>query len=399
MPNPIVPKFNASSTQLTGPTTTQALSLTTGEIATNIDQGDMYIKMRDGSIRNLTPVHSVNTASGLSLVSSEIKALYNTQIASMVESVTVGGATARPASSWQGKTVVEVLDTILFPDLDPTYTVPTLSISGGVSGVQEVGTTINQNFTLTGYKNDAGVFETLLIKDGSGNSVGASMTSTTDSDANIATQFGYSDPNNDNVRYTTSLSTQSVEVAPNSNSWTGYATYAAGLPKQNNKGATDSRSAQVRSVNAPQAAESNSANFASSTRSVSGIYPYFYGTSDTDLTADDVVNAIEAGSQTARVLDAGGTLSIPYNTTSPKFVWLAVPATYPAKNRWYLSDFSQNPIGANQFILAPVSKNVTSPSFKADGSTPRWSNISYKIYISSYASDVPSATPLQFRVS
>lgn len=386
MPNPIVPKYNFSTAQLTGPTTTQALSLTTGEIVTNIDQGDLYIKMRDGSIRNLTPVHSVNTASGLSLESSEIKALYNTQIASAVESVTVGGATSHPASYWQGKTVVEVLDAMLFPDLDPTYTVPTLSISGGVSGVQEVGSTITQNFTVEGRKNDAGIFDTLTIqKNGSpATTLGMTTASLTD----IPDQYGQPNPNSPNQKYTTGLSTTSVTVAEGNTSWVGYATYDAGSAKNNNKGVTDTRPADVRTTSAPQAADS-SGTFASGSLTVNGIYPYFYGksTSATKPTAADLATAIAANTETKVVAVGSGTLSVTYNA-SGEYIWIAVPSSYPNKTKWYNTALNNGTIGAKQTFLDPTTANVNSP----DG---YWNGVGYKFYISDFKTTTSGA--LQFQ--
>lgn len=387
MPNPIVPKFNASTAQLTGPTTTQALLLTTGEIATNVDQGDLYIKMRDGSIRNLTPVHSVNTASGLSLVSSEIKALYNTQIASAVDSVTVGGATSHPASYWQGKTVVEVLDAMLFPDLAPTYTVPTLSISGGVSGVKEVGTTITQNFTVEGHKNDAGAFQTLTIQKNGSPATASGIT--TASLTNITDQYGQTNPNNPNQKYTTGLDTTSVTVAEGNTSWVGYATYDAGSAKNNNKGVTDTRTPAVRTTSAPQAADS-SGNFASGSLTVNGIYPYFYGksTSATKPTAAGLATAIANGTTGTKVVAVGsGTLSVTYNA-SGEYIWIAVPSSYPNKTKWYNTALNNGTIGAGQTFLDPTTADVDSPN-------NYWNGVEYKFYISDFKTTTEGA--LQFQ--
>jgi hypothetical protein len=386
MANPIVPKYNANTSQITGPTTTQIASLTTGELVSNLTNGDLYIKMHNGDLRNLTPIHTVNTASGLTLESNEIKSLYNTQIGSLVDSVVVGGAASHPASYWQGKTVVEVLDTILFPDLNPTYTSPTISISGGVSGTHEVGSTINQTLTATGDSNDAGAFATLIIVDASGNAITNTGLTTTDI-ADVADQYGFANPN-DNNRYTTQLDTQSVTVSAGSQSWRARATYGAGQAKKNNKGVTDSRTAALRTTTAPQAAETNAANFASSALTVNGIYPYFWGKSNTLPTTTTVGGEIVMGTANKVVADSNGTLSVTF-AASNQYIWFAIPNGSTSKTKWYVNDTNQGNIGTSSDLFGAVQVDaVDSP----DG---YWNMQNYKIYISNYATQTSGAMQLR----
>lgn len=61
MPNPIVPKYNANPASSTPP---PALALTTGEIASNLTSGSLYLKMYDGSVVDVGPVKSVNSSTG-----------------------------------------------------------------------------------------------------------------------------------------------------------------------------------------------------------------------------------------------------------------------------------------------------------------------------------------------
>jgi hypothetical protein len=89
--------------------------------------------------------------------------LYASALANAIISTPVGGAPALAASVWKTKNISEVFDYILFPDLLPTYTVPTLSLSGSYSGFLERGASISQSLSLVGTKNDAGAFTTLTI--------------------------------------------------------------------------------------------------------------------------------------------------------------------------------------------------------------------------------------------
>jgi hypothetical protein len=61
MNNPVVPKRNLSQANASAPS---PADLTTGEIATNLTSGDLYIKLYDGSIVNAGPVKSVNGSTG-----------------------------------------------------------------------------------------------------------------------------------------------------------------------------------------------------------------------------------------------------------------------------------------------------------------------------------------------
>ena len=326
---------------------------------------------------------TVEPNAGLEITSSTIATVYNTLISDDVQSIAVGGAAAQPASSWKSKNIVEVLDTILFPDVAPTYTIPTISISGTQSGIKEIGSTLSQSLTLIAVENDAGVFTGLTITKG-GVSIASSVGPTGTTTTSIAAQFGYTDPNNPNFSYTLSA-TDSVTVINGSINWSGTGTYSAGLPKQNNKGVTDTRTAAVRSTNAPQAASSISA----STITVTGIYPYFWGKSSTQPSASSIAAAILAGTANKVLSAANGTVTVTYGAVG-EYVWLAHVASYTTKTKWYNTELNQGNIGAGNFILSPVTQAVSSPDF-------HWSNVNFSIYISDGATVTDGA--IQFRNS
>ena len=318
---------------------------------------------------------------GLELTGSVLSTVYNTTVSDSLESVAVGGAASTPASVWKNKNLVEVLDAMLFPDLSPTYVIPTANITASQSGVKEIGVTISQPLVLTTIENDAGVFSNLTLRR-NGNAIQSVSDPAGSQGSDLSDQYGYTNPNNPNLVYTLSY-TDTVVVTAGTTSWSGTGTYGSGLAKNNNKGVTDPRSAQVRSANAPQA----SASINTSSVSINGIYPYFWGKSSTQPTALSVAAEIANGTSNKVLTAASGTVTVAYDAYA-EYIWMAHPAAYTVKTRWYNTELNQGNIGGGNFILTPLTVAVTSP----DGN---WSNVTYVIYIS----DVATSTDgdLQFR--
>lgn len=316
---------------------------------------------------------SVDPNEGLAITGSSLGTTYNTTIADTVSSVPVGGAPALPASTWKAYSLVQALDAILFPDQSPTYTVPTITCSSTITGLREIGESISPVITTVGSENDSGPFTTIYTVRGV-SVINTNGAPTQGSLADIAAQFGYTDPNNPNRSYTSTYTDSNFLVPSGSTTWNGRGAYSAGLAKKNNKGANDVRAAQVRSVNAPQAADTA---FNSTTVSITGIYPYFWGKSSTQPTAASIAAAIAAGTTTRELSLSTGTVTVTYDAVN-EFIWVAIPALNTDKTKWYNTDLNQGSIGAGQFILAPVVNNVSSPQ-------GRWTAIPYDIYISGYA--------------
>lgn len=327
-----------------------------------------------------TPV-TVKPNVGLAVTNNTLTTVYNTLIGDDVQSIALGGAAAQSASVWKSKNIVEVLDTILFPDVLPTYTIPTTTLTG-TSGTREIGSSLTQALTFTGVENDAGAFTALTISQGSTQLAtinSPTATSTTD----IPAQFGYVDPNNPNRSYSLSYTDIFTIVAGNS-IWNATGTYLAGLAKLNNKGVADTRAAQVRNVNAPQSASS-----LSSSVTITGIYPYFWGKSNTQPTTSSIAATIAAGTANKVLSPADSTVTVTYNAVG-EYVWLAHAASYTNKTKWYNTELNQGNIGPGNFILTPVVNAVTSPE-------SYWSSILFDIYISDGATTTNGA--LQFRNS
>jgi hypothetical protein len=236
--------------------------------------------------------------------------------------------------------------------------------------VLEIGTPINQTITLTATENDAGDFSYLSVNR-EGSSIYNTSSLTVQDATDIASQYGYNDPNNPNKKYVVSYNDTTGTVTASSITWSGSGNYAAGLAKKNNKGVDDTRSFAVRSTNAPQAA---SIGFQSASVSVSGIYPYFYGKSSAAPTAGTIATQIAANLGFKVLTAASDDLTVTFNA-SAEYVWLAVYIDYPLKTKWYNTALNNGNIGNGQFILSPTSYAISSPQ-------GLWSGKTYNIYIS-----------------
>lgn len=345
---------------------------------------------------------SIDFNSGFSVTDNAgvavINAVYNTALdptLSMPNSV--GGIPAGTlVSDLSGDTIVQILDDLFFPTVLPTYTIPTINISSSVTGSGEIGSTINPALSTIGTKNDAGAFTSLTISR-SLNSLTPLVLSTTASPSsssatNIPNQFGYSNPNNPNFSYSLSHNDSGLVIpapASGNNSTIVYSSvgnYSAGLVKNNNKGIADVRAAQVRSTNAPQAA---STDFAASAITILGYYPYFYGKTSTQQSANQIKSIIESGSGYTKVVSFGsGGLGMNFNAVG-EWPWFAVYSGYATKTTWFQTAFNNGLIGGpidpqGNLFPSPTTLTIISP----DG---YWT-VTYKIYPANKVTTLADAT-------
>jgi hypothetical protein len=320
---------------------------------------------------------TVENNSGIDYQNNVLSTIYNTLIADMVDSTAVGGAEEMAAATWKAKSLVDVLDTILFPDKLPTYTAPTITITTHTqSGLLEVGTPINQAITVTATKNDAGYFTYLgIYRDNVEQSGSNSLTPLTVTD--VPDQYKLLNPNTPNKKFTLTYTDTvgTVTVAPIV--WTGIGNYDAGLAKPNNKNVLDSRPAAPRTATAPQAADTG---FTSAAISVHGAYPYFYGKSATLPTGASVTAAISTGTAFKTVAEPNNDITVNFNATA-EYIWFAVHASEDVKTTWYNTALNNGNIENTGFILSPVQYAVNSPN-------SLWSGETYNIYISFGATSI-----------
>ena len=245
-------------------------------------------------------------------------------------------------------------------------------------------------------KNDAGTYTQLrLLRNGSAISTYTGTGITITSATNIASQFGFADPNNPNSGYTinpTPYSESYVIPAPtvgNTSSATVYRSdgnYNAGLPKNDSKGSADTRTALVRSVNAPQAASNN---FQSTSFTYTGIYPYFWGISPTLPTVTTIRDEITGGTVNKVLSSASGTITIDFAASSD-YLWFAHYSGYTSKTKWFVTELNQGAIGGGSNLFnTPIVQSMNS----SDG---YWTGIDFKVYISNYQTST-FADPMQLR--
>jgi len=324
------------------------------------------------------PNYTATNNAGISISNDyKLATVYNSNISNTVSSVVVGGAPAAAASEWKNKTIVQVLDTILFPDLNPDYAIPTLTLTGITASLAEVGSTIARTLVATGTKNDAGLFQSFVFRR-NGVSVKTTYdpTGTTSDVASLANQFGYANPNNPNTKYTDSYTENYVVTAPGTISWSVSGNFAAGLPKYANKGAVDTRTSQSLLTNAPQLGGILTAN----SPSISVIYPYFWGTESSSITADGIVTKIANNAAIKVLQDSSGSVKITFNADA-NYIWFAIPVngvngTIAQKTNWAQdnSAINKGTIDSDSaFIGVPTLKNVSSSL---------WLTVPYYIYIS-----------------
>lgn len=329
---------------------------------------------------------SVSANTGLGIVSGNtLFTTYNTLLdSSLSMPSTVGGIPAgTTVTDLSGDTFVSLFNDLLFPTVQPTYTIPTISIGGVSNTTAEVGSTISLSLTATGVKNDAGQYTQLRLLRDTSTVLFTDTTLTSGSTTDIPAQFGYTDPNNPNASYTLSptpyseIYTLPAPTGLNTSTSTTYKSdgdYDSGLAKLNNKGGTDVRTPQVRSSNAPQL---SATSFNSTTFTYTNIYPYFYGTSSSQPTASGIASLIAGGTTTKVLSSASGDIQMNFNTTT-QYLWVAVFSNYTNKTLWYVNELNKGAIGGlTNLFGTPIIQSVNSPN-------GYWSGINFDVYISNY---------------
>ncbi|MEJ7644284.1 MAG: hypothetical protein WKF87_06795 [Chryseolinea sp.] len=139
------------------------------------------------------------------------------------------------------------------------------------------------------------------------------------------------------------------------------------------------------------------ATFVSGNRSVTSLYPYFFGkVSSAGAAPGDnrpVANQALIDAGTKVVGNSSGTISINFNSGSDDYIWFAIPATMASKTKWFVNTLNNGSIGG---ALSPGGNLF--PAFDTediDSPTVLWAGIPYKIYVSNYQSAVTA--PMELR--
>jgi hypothetical protein len=258
---------------------------------------------------------SIDANEGLSLTGAALGTVYNTTIGDAVTSIAVGGAPAQAASIWKGLTLVQALDTILFPTIlasIQTAKSVVLTVSGA-SGIQEIGQTISRTLTAA--------FNRGLITNGD-NTTGPAL-------VGAATEYTFTGTGISSTAQAGNTLAVSNTIVSGSNNWAVTVAHDAGTGDYfDNKGNVG--------TNLDGSRVSGTATDSASAPTITGIYPYFYLKSASPISSSDMASAIAAGTATKVVGSSTGTLSIPYNM-SAQYLAVAYPASSTTKTVYYVT--------------------------------------------------------------
>lgn len=298
------------------------------------------------------PAPTTPANSGLAISGNSLATAYNSSIADGVVSVSVGGAPAAPASAWKSKSLVQVLDDILFPTILASVGSAksiTLAVSG-VSGVLEIGSSIARTLTAT--------FTRGTILDGNGSTNANPLVGDATGYTFTGTGISSTTQPGNTLAFTTA-------VVSGSNNWAVTAAHAAGSGTySDNKGVSGTNLAASRAA--------GTATDSTSAPTITGVHPFYHFRSSSPISAAAMVAAIENGTATKVIADSTGTLTIPY-APSAQYLAVAYPSTSTTKTRYFVTALDN---GAITVVFQPVTTlSVT---------TALWTQ-SYKIHTSSGA--------------
>ena len=118
---------------------------------------------------------------------------------------------------------------------------------------------------------------------------------------------------------------------------------------------------------------------------ISGIYPYFYGTASSSGASAGVNRPVATAAfitgGTKIVANSSGTLCINYGSSSDDYIWLAIPNGSTAKTKWYIDYLNNGNIGGSISVGGNL---FPSPTTVSGVKTTCWSSQTYNTYISNY---------------
>ena len=304
---------------------------------------------------------SVEANEGLTLTGASLGTIYNTTIGDSVQSIAVGGAPAQPASTWKTLTLIQALDTILFPTILATIQTNksvTLTISGA-SGTLEIGQTISRTLTAS--------FNRGLIRNGD-NSTGPAL-------VGDATQYTFTGTGISSTAQAGNTLAVSNTIVSGSNNWAVTVNHDAGTGDYfDNKGNIG--------TNLDGSRVSGTSTDSASSPSVTGVYPWFYLKSASPISSSDMASAIAAGTATKVVASSTGTLAVPYNVNA-QYLAVAYPSSSTTKTKYYVTALDNGDITV--VFNAVATESVNSPD-------AYWSGVNYKVHTSKSALTNSNAT-------
>ena len=295
----------------------------------------------------ITPAHS-----GIAIAANSFSTTYNTSIADSVTSVAVGGAPAAAASAWKTKSLVQVLDDILFPTiLASVGTAKSVNLTvSGSSGTLEIGSSHSRTLTADFVR---------------GTITNGNATTNANPLVGPATTYTFTGTGISSTAQAGNTLTFTTAVVSGTNNWAVTVAHSAGTGQY-----FDNKSVAGTNLDASRA--SGTATDSTSSPAITGVHPYYYLKSASPISAAAMVTAIQNGTATKVVASSTGTLSIPYAPTAEYFA-VAYPSTSTTKTRYFVTALDN---GAITVVFAPVAtQSVTTALWTQD----------YRIHVSTAA--------------
>jgi len=132
----------------------------------------------------------------------------------------------------------------------------------------------------------------------------------------------------------------------------------------------------------------NNGYTSTNSKTLTALHPYFWGkATGARPTRDQAL--IDSGNKV--VASSTGTIIVDFNSSTDDWLWFAIPATSTSKTKWYVNALNNGNIGSGSDLFdAEQLVTVDSPDLY-------WNGIPYKIYVSTYKSEV--SEPMELRNS
>jgi len=270
---------------------------------------------------------------------------------------TVGGITIGTALT--GKTVFQLFQDILAPELFGTLTAPSTSILLSPSGTFEIGCSIS-SLNITGCFNRG--------------SISPQYCSTSPFRSGTANKYCFTGSQVAGLYVCSGSSVvktaNNYVVSGGSQTWSVDTTYNSGIQPKGSGGS-----------NYCSPLSSGTTSFASS--SISGILPWYWGKCTSQVLGS---SDIAAGNKC--IASASGTLPIIFNSSPSDYIWFAVPNGTSVKTCWYVSSLNNGCIGGiGNLFATDCIVAVTS----AQGC---WTGCNYMVYVSCTTTGTACGVPM-----
>jgi hypothetical protein len=283
--------------------------------------------------------------------------------------IAIGGLSAN--TYLYNENVVDILQEILVPTLNPTLTNPSIS-----------SFTINPNNTIYEVGSNITISATAYFNPGVINPQYTSLSSCRSNGTQyyeymvqgVITGCTTNSPSN-------TYPLGSVDISDGNNLISSKIYYCSGVQPYDSAGAI---------YDSPLVAGATTP----SQKTICGTYPWYWGIESSGDAASGVnrptstcIKSLITGGTANKCVDlSNNTLYVQFNSTSDDYLWFATPVGSTTKTCWYETALNSGLIGGNTnlFPNAIIESDIYS-------SSPVWSGQSYQIYISNYQS--ASSTP------